>query len=126
MALRIVDLQLSSLSAHYAHAPQPCAGVLADLRTRAAAAGDQGIWITLVSEEVLQRQWASLEVRRARGDFLPLYGVPFAVKDNIDVVGLLTTAGCPAFAYTPAESAPVVQRIFDAGAVLMGKTNLDQ
>ena len=57
---------------------------------------------------------------------LPLYGVPFAVKDNIDVAGLPTTAACPAFAYQPEKSAEVVQRLVDAGAIVVGKTNLDQ
>ena len=57
---------------------------------------------------------------------LPLWGRTFAVKDNIDVAGLPTTAGCPAFAYTAASTAPVVQKLLDAGAVLIGKTNLDQ
>ena len=56
----------------------------------------------------------------------PLAGLSFAVKDNIDVQGLPTTAGCPAFAYTPEESATVVHRLLDAGAALAGKTNLDQ
>ncbi len=60
------------------------------------------------------------------GEALPLAGVPFAVKDNIDVAGLPTTAACPAFAYLPAESATVVQRLQAAGALLLGKTNLDQ
>ncbi len=57
---------------------------------------------------------------------LPLYGVPFAVKDNIDVAGMPTTAGCPAFAYTPEQSATVVERLLAAGAMLIGKTNIDQ
>jgi allophanate hydrolase len=57
---------------------------------------------------------------------LPLYGIPFAIKDNIDFAGLPTTAGCPAFAYQPASSAPVVQALIDAGAIVLGKTNLDQ
>jgi allophanate hydrolase len=56
----------------------------------------------------------------------PLYGVPFAVKDNIDVAGLPTTAACPAFAYTPQRSAFVVERLIAAGAIPIGKTNLDQ
>ena len=56
----------------------------------------------------------------------PLFGVPFAVKDNIDIAGLPTTAACPAFAYTPEETAFAVQRVIDAGAILIGKTNLDQ
>ena len=56
----------------------------------------------------------------------PLFGVPFAVKDNIDVAGLPTTAACPAFAYTPERSAFVVERLERAGAIVIGKTNLDQ
>ncbi|TVS00383.1 MAG: allophanate hydrolase, partial [Rhodospirillales bacterium] len=57
---------------------------------------------------------------------LPLYGIPFAVKDNIDVAGLPTTAACPEFAYSPGASAPVVETLQVAGAILIGKTNLDQ
>jgi allophanate hydrolase len=57
---------------------------------------------------------------------LPLYGIPFAVKDNIDVEGFVTTAGCPAFAYTATRSAKAVQTLLDAGAIFIGKTNLDQ
>ncbi len=57
---------------------------------------------------------------------LPLAGLLLAVKDNIDVAGIPTTAGCPAFAYAPARTAPAVARLLDAGAVLLGKTNLDQ
>ena len=56
----------------------------------------------------------------------PLYGVPFVVKDNIDVAGLPTTAACPAFAYHPAKSAFVVEKLERAGAIVIGKTNLDQ
>ena len=57
---------------------------------------------------------------------LPLYGIPFAIKDNIDLAGVPTTAACSAFAYTPKASAVVVQRLVDAGAIPIGKTNLDQ
>src|SRR5947209_9841541 len=57
---------------------------------------------------------------------LPLYGIPVAVKDNIDVKGLSTTAACPAFAYQPATDATAVARLRRAGAIIIGKTNLDQ
>src|SRR5262249_59817979 len=64
----------------------------------------------------------------ARGDGGPLrvYGIPFAVKDNIDVVGLATPAACPGFAYKPERSAEAVRRLVEAGAIVVGKTNLDQ
>jgi allophanate hydrolase len=86
-------------------------------------------WISIVSEAVLANQLTDLAVRRsAVGDLaqLPLYGVPFAVKDNIDVAAMTTTAGCPTFAYLPKDNATVVQRLVDAGAIVIGKTNLDQ
>ena len=64
--------------------------------------------------------------RRAGPAGKPLFGVPFVVKDNIDVAGLPTTAACPAFAYQPAQSSFVVERLERAGAIVVGKTNLDQ
>ena len=65
-------------------------------------------------------------VQAAGPEGKPLFGVPFVVKDNIDVAGLPTTAACPAFAYRPAKSAFVVERLERAGAIVIGKTNLDQ
>jgi allophanate hydrolase len=88
------------------------------------------VWIAAVSADRLRQQAHHLEEQRrmqaALLDRLPLYGVLFAVKDNIDVAGMPTTAGCPAFAYTPAHSAPVVAQLEAAGALLVGKTNMDQ
>ncbi len=81
-------------------------------------------WIQLIDEAALDGYLQLLEQKNA--DDLPLYGVPFAIKDNIDLAGVPTTAACPAFAYTPEASAPVVQALIDAGAVPLGKTNLDQ
>ena len=90
---------------------------------RIAACRDPAVWIARVPAEALRARAQSL----AAGDTsLPLYGIPFAVKDNIDVAGMPTTAGCPAFATTPTRSATVVRRLLDAGAILIGKTNLDQ
>ena len=68
---------------------------------------------------------AELESDPARGD-LPLYGIPFGVKDSIDVAGWPTTLACPGYAYVAEQTAPVVQRLLDAGAILVGKNNLDQ
>lgn len=81
-------------------------------------------WITRASEAFLQAQLDALQGQLPAS--LPLYGIPFAVKDNIDVAGLPTTAACPAFAHEPTESAEVVRRLMAAGAIVVGKTNLDQ
>ncbi|AMR66020.1 allophanate hydrolase [Aquipseudomonas alcaligenes] len=87
-------------------------------------------WISLASAQQLQVQLDELAERLAgvAGDLakLPLYGVPFAIKDNIDVAGWPTTAACPEFAYTAAADACVVARLRAAGAIVIGKTNLDQ
>tara|TARA_A100001391_G_scaffold196567_1_gene175300 strand:- start:1040 stop:2809 length:1770 start_codon:yes stop_codon:yes gene_type:complete len=82
---------------------------------------ERALWIHLLDESSLLAQ-----AERLSDPSLPLYGVPFAVKDNIDVGSLPTTAACPAYAYTAKETAPAVQALLDAGAILVGKTNLDQ
>ncbi|WP_290877735.1 amidase family protein, partial [Aquabacterium sp.] len=81
-------------------------------------------WITRASRPFLQAQLDALQGQSP--DTLPLYGIPFAVKDNIDVAGLPTTAACPAYAYLPEASAEFVKRLMAAGAIVVGKTNLDQ
>ena len=81
-------------------------------------------WIWRASPQFVLDQLAALP--RAPGAPTPLWGVPFAVKDNIDVAGVPTTGACPAFAYTPERSAVAVDRLRAAGAILVGKTNLDQ
>src|ERR1700738_1745846 len=83
-------------------------------------------WIFLRSRADSLRACTEIETRRASGEALPLYGVPFGVKDNIDVAGMPTSAACPAFAYTPAHSARAVELLLHAGAGCLGKTNLDQ
>lgn len=97
---------------------------------RAALDTSDPAWIHVLGEAELGAQLDALDERLAAVggyiDRLPLYGVPFAVKDNIDVAGLPTTAGCPDFAYVPEASATAVTRLQAAGAILLGKTNLDQ
>lgn len=78
------------------------------------------VWISLADRALARSRACTISLD------LPLAGVPFAVKDNIDVAGFETTAGCPKFAYRPERSATVVERLFEAGAILIGKTNLDQ
>ena len=89
------------------------------------------IWITLADEDAACRRAHELAARLHRDPATalvnqPLLGVPFAVKDNIDVDGLPTTAACPAFSHVPTVSAEVVELLENAGAILIGKTNLDQ
>ncbi len=84
------------------------------------------IWISRATAEALLAAARAIDARVAAGENLPLAGVPFAVKDNIDVAGFETTAACPAFAYRPEASAGVIERLIEAGALCVGKTNLDQ
>jgi allophanate hydrolase len=118
------SLAIADLQAAYRDRRTTPLAVLQHLFTRTAAAADHGIWITLLPpERVLEH--ARLLAERDPAS-LPLYGIPFALKDNIDLADVPTTAACPAFAYTPAQSAYVVSRLIDAGAIPIGKTNLDQ
>ncbi|HEY3882121.1 MAG TPA: allophanate hydrolase [Trebonia sp.] len=91
-----------------------------------AAAGRAEVWITLRPESEALDEAALVDARVAAGDRLPLAGLVTAVKDNIDVAGLPTTAGAPSYAYLPSRDATSVARIRAAGAVVLGKTNLDQ
>ena len=81
-------------------------------------------WIYLLTEAELEGYLTRLEERPSES--LPLYGIPFAIKDNIDLAGVPTTAACPAFSFIPEQHATVVQKLLDAGAIPLGKTNLDQ
>lgn len=93
--------------------------------SKIAEYGERPVWITLVPEEQVLARTRELE-QDAHALSLPLYGVPFAIKDNIDVAGMPTTAGCPEFAYVPEKTATTVERLLGAGAILIGKTNMDQ
>ncbi|MFE2134378.1 amidase family protein, partial [Streptomyces sp. NPDC059466] len=84
------------------------------------------IWIDLRPRAQAEREAEDLDARVAAGEHLPLAGRLLAVKGNIDVAGLPTTAGCPAYAYDPRADAPAVARLRAAGALVLGTTNLDQ
>ena len=122
-------MTISSLLADYRLGKRTPASVVESLH----AAGDAAwacAWICKVAPDVLLRRARQLE-QMLRDDpraiaRLPLYGIPFAVKDNIDVAGMPTTAACPAFSYVPDRSATVVEKLEAAGAILVGKTNMDQ
>ncbi|NIF86577.1 allophanate hydrolase [Comamonas sp. Tr-654] len=95
---------------------------------RRSLTSDDSAWISIASDAQLKAQLIQLEtLQQTQGrERLPLYGIPFAVKDNIDVKGFVTTAACPAFSYQAQRDAVAVQRLRQAGAIVLGKTNLDQ
>lgn len=113
------SLDIAALHTAYADGTLTPVDVIDEIFTRIAATGERPVWITLVPS-------ATVLAKAAAAPQGPLYGVPFAVKDNIDVAGLPTTCACPEFAYVPARSARVVELLEAAGAILIGKTNLDQ
>ncbi len=124
-SLSLSSLDLASLASAYSSGLSPLE-VVREVYRRIAARGADHVWITLRPEAEVLAEASALADRRAAGDSLPLFGVPFAVKDNLDAAGLPTTAACPAFAYSPASDAEVVRRLRAAGALVVGKTNLDQ
>lgn len=105
-ALAVMEETLARIAAYDAHQPQ--------------------VWISRADPEALRAAARAIDARVAAGEHLPLAGVPYAAKDNIDVAGFETTAACPAFAYRPERSATVIERLEAAGAICVGKTNLDQ
>jgi allophanate hydrolase len=122
-----LDLSLPALRAQYQSGALTPTQLVSQLHAQIdaeEAAHPRHVWIHRLSLAALTAYAAALEGRDAAT--LPLYGIPFAIKDNIDLAGVPTTAGCPAYAYTPERSATAVQRLIDAGAIPVGKTNLDQ
>lgn len=118
------DLSIGGLRAAYREGRLTPHGLLRGLRERIAATRAHNAWITVLDEAALAPYLDALAGQDP--DALPLYGVPFAIKDNIDLAGIPTTAACPAYSYLPEGSAQVVARLIAAGAVPVGKTNLDQ
>ncbi len=111
------------LAAHHAGTTTPVDTVARSFE-RIRAHGDPAVFISLREENEALAEAKALTA--AGSAERPLYGIPVAIKDNIDVAGLPTTAACPAFAYQPGKDATVVARLRRAGAIVIGKTNLDQ
>ncbi|MFN4211139.1 MAG: allophanate hydrolase [Devosia sp.] len=121
-----IMLDLATLKALYADRTVTPRDVMEAVIERRAAWPDKAVFITPTSDAGLRAAADALMSQHPEPNSLPLWGIPFAVKDNIDVAGLPTTAACPAFAYHPAADAAVVARLRAAGAIVIGKTNLDQ
>nr|WP_310502909.1 allophanate hydrolase [Paenibacillus qinlingensis] len=118
------ELTLSYLREKYEAGALSPQEVMAAVVERSIADADMNIWITPPSMDAIQPyldRLSSLAIADA-----PLWGIPFAIKDNIDLAGVPTTAACAEFAFTPEEHAGVVERLIAAGAIPVGKTNLDQ
>jgi allophanate hydrolase len=119
-----ISLNIASLLTAYRTAQLQPTDVIQEVYRRIPARGNDAVWIHLLPQAEAIAQAEVLAGRNLEN--LPLYGIPFAVKDNIDVAKMPTTAACPAYSYIPEKTATVVDRLLEAGAILIGKTNLDQ
>jgi len=119
-----MNLSISHLHDAYKKNTLTPTQIIEKILQRCKQFSDYNIWIRLLSREELIPYLYNLENKNI--DNLPLYGIPFAIKDNIDLAGIETTAACPGFAYTPEKSAFVVSQLINAGAIPIGKTNMDQ
>jgi allophanate hydrolase len=119
-----MDLSIATLIKLYKDGALSPRSLVKTLHTAMEKWRDHNIWIHRLSLDELEPYLLKLEA--SQPDDLPLYGVPFAIKDNIDLARIPTTAGCEAYRYTPEKSAFVVEQLIQAGAIPLGKTNLDQ
>jgi allophanate hydrolase len=119
-----LSLNIRDLLAGYRRGELHPVQILERSLAAAEAVRSHNIWITQLSRDAVMQYVFALEGRDPQT--MPLYGIPFVIKDNIDLAGVPTSAGCPAYCYTPTRSATVVQKLIDAGAIPLGKTNLDQ
>ncbi len=118
------NVSIATLRAAYQDGSLTPETLFSDIREKAISCSDYNIWIHLLSEAEQSPYLAALKDKDINDH--PLWGIPFAIKDNIDLAGIPTTAACVEFAFTPETSATVVQNLLAAGAVPVGKTNLDQ
>lgn len=122
-----IDLDLPSLTAAYDSGALTPSVLVETILRRIANRGEDGVWISLTRrDDALARARALEALPQAERSVLPLWGIPFSVKDCIDTAGLPTTSACPEFSYSPVQSNLAVERLLAAGAILIGKTNMDQ
>ncbi len=119
-----MPITIAALRARYLDGSLTPAQVVEEIAARTSGDDPHHVWIRALTRDEMMRYVNALAGRNPAT--LPLYGVPFAIKDNIDLAGVPTTAACPDYAYTPQASAAVVSRLIAAGAIPIGKTNLDQ
>lgn len=125
-SLHAQSLDFERLRHAYDHEGLSPVALVTEVYRRITRRGHDHVWLHLVPLHDALASARGIEARRARGEVLPLFGLPYGVKDNIDVADLPTTAGCAQFSHVPSESAEVVERLNAAGALLIGKQNLDQ
>ncbi|MBS0219643.1 MAG: allophanate hydrolase [Proteobacteria bacterium] len=122
----MADISPTTLRNAYRNGDLLPSDVIAHVLSRLKDVDQAGVWISTIGPGRAMSAARTLDTKISEIDMLPLYGVIFSVKDCIDVAGVPTTAACPEFAYTPHDSSPVVKRALAAGALFVGKTNLDQ
>jgi allophanate hydrolase len=125
-SLSQLSLRVNALYAAYGKGEVDPVDVADEVLRRMASRGQDHVWVETVNPAQLRAQALALRDRRADIAQLPLYGLPFGVKDNVDVAGFATTCGCVGFGRQPTESAVAVQRAIEAGALFIGKQTLDQ
>ena len=122
-----IPLTISSLQHSYGQGSLSPIQVVKAILIALQECEDDGIWIYKTPEAILIDRAITLSnLSDSQRSQLPLWGIPFSIKDCIDVAGQPTSAGCPGFTYTAERTNPAVQKLLNAGAILIGKTNLDQ
>ncbi|WP_037940886.1 allophanate hydrolase [Sulfurospirillum arcachonense] len=119
-----MNLSIESLKEQYLSKQISIREVFASIFSKIEETKDYNIWIYTLSQEEIEVYIKNLEDKNP-SDF-PLYGIPFAIKDNIDLKAIPTTAACKEYEYIPDDSSFVVSKLIEAGAIPVGKTNLDQ
>ena len=119
-----MNLNIENLKQKYINKEITVSEVISSIQDKIKEYANHNIWIYTLSDEQLNHYIKNLKNKSPKD--LPLYGIPFAIKDNIDLKDIPTTAGCKEYEYIPNDSAFVISKLIEAGAIPIGKTNLDQ